>query len=229
MLSISRSNSSRIIDPPEPSDNHDFSLMREAVLEMANYECAETGFRSLKFQHCHHKDGNHRNNEVSNGVCLNPLSHLCHHLGYVGEHRLGSLAICPDFTQSELNIIQIIAWVTKYQVNIEKDSISPGLLDIARVSNQIVTAIAASSVQVERLFGFQNPTQAAKEFELMTNEQYESRGTIYGDLRLVFNPQHFSKEIMYWATLENFFAEFSSPDRWSDIANNFMEAPNGIK
>lgn len=113
-LSVSRSNNWRMSEPPEPSDNREFQLMRDEFLNEASYTCSCCGYKTDKYQHVHHVDGDHAHNEYSNFSCRCPLCHMTEHLGYVSDNKMGVLVFCPSLTQAELNAFVRIAWVTRY-------------------------------------------------------------------------------------------------------------------
>lgn len=223
-LGVSRSGVSRLNEPPEPMDNQDFKQVKAQVFAECESACAVCGFSSNKYQHGHHLDGNHRNNAKSNIECRDPLCHYCEHLGFVGSEKMGQLVYCDSLSQAEINCIQRIAWVSEYQIlNMNDETISEELMEVARYSKQVIELLKPTSFQVLNEFEVDGPTTLANIFLSMSESEYQRRELYYKPIRLLFEPSFFSKEIKHWSENTEFFAGFYSINGWGKQAQNMVE------
>ena len=223
-IGVSRSNVSRISEPPEPYENAEFDLARPQFLKSVNYQCSVCGFSSPKYQHVHHIDGNHKHNVKSNFDCRDPLCHLCEHLWFVADNKMGTLVMCPSFTQAELNAYVRIAWVTNYLCKVlGPEECGETLLHIARETGLWLELLESTKHQVKRAYSITNIRALAEDFRNMSNSEYESRESKYPHLRLLFYPEPFSREIEEWSRNKEFFADFYNPNEWPKILKNHMQ------
>ncbi|MDA0146291.1 hypothetical protein OCT63_18875 [Vibrio sp. RW] len=223
-IGVSRSNVSRLSEPPEPYENAEFDLARPQFLKSVNYKCSVCGFTSPKYQHVHHIDGNHKHNEMSNFDCRDPLCHLCEHLWFVADNKMGTLIFCPSLTQAELNAYVRIAWVTNYLAKVlGPEECGEVLLKIARESGLWLELWESSKHQVKRVYSIMDIRALAEDFRSMTDAEYQEREKKYPHLRLLFHPESFSKEIEEWSRNKEFFADFYNPNEWPKILKNHLK------
>ncbi|MGF1827232.1 hypothetical protein [Vibrio splendidus] len=223
-IGVSRSSISRISEPPQPYENTEFDLLAPKFLQSVDFECSVCGFSSPKFQHVHHKDGNHKHNEISNFDCRDPLCHLCEHLGFVADNKLGTLVFCESLTQAQLNVYVRICWVTNYLARtLGPENCGESLLKIARDTALWVELVQNTNHQVQRAYKIQNIRALAEDFRSMTDEEYQARESKYPSLRLLFHPDSFSREIEEWSRNKDFFADFYDPNQWSIILEKHIQ------
>jgi len=222
-IGVSRSNVSRISEPPEPYENAEFDLARPKFLQSVNYQCSVCGFTSSKFQHVHHIDGNHKHNVEANFECRCPLCHMCEHLGFTADNKMGTLIFCESLSQVELNCYVRIAWVTNYLVKVlGPEECGNTLLQIARETGLWLDLWESTKHQVKRVYNINHIRALAEDFRSMTPEEYEARQEKYPHLRLLFYPDSFSREIEEWSRNKEFFADFYNPNEWPKIVQNHI-------
>lgn len=221
-LGISRSGTSRALDAPEPDDISEFHEIRTQILDREDFSCSYCGFSALKYQHVHHKNGNHKVNTPDNLECCDPLCHLCNHLWYVGDNSMGKLVMVPELTQEQLNAIQRSAWVLNYK-HLSMDNPNEVLISLLQRLNHYIALIERTSIQVERVYGFSDPKQLADIFANMTDEDYEIRTSKYKGVRLLYNPKSFKNEIQHWADSDKNYASMMEPKNWVSMAKHFVK------
>jgi intracellular multiplication protein IcmJ len=72
-----------------------FQDIRPRVLDRDRHTCRFCGFHALKWQHVHHLDDDHANNEMSNLVTICAYCHMNFHLGKAGQDG-ATLAFVPE-------------------------------------------------------------------------------------------------------------------------------------
>ncbi|ARR10330.1 HNH endonuclease [Vibrio parahaemolyticus] len=227
-IGVSRSHQWRLSEPPEPSDDKDFQLKRVEFLSDVDYRCTDCHFRSEKYQHVHHKDGNHKHNEIINFECKCPLCHMCEHLGFVADNKLATLVFCPSLTQEELNAYVRISWVANYLAKIQgPEKCGTTLLRIARDTGLWIELLSATAQQVSQVYKITNIRALAEDFRAMDDKEYSERQLKYPHLRLLFTPDPFSREIEEWSRNQDFFSDFYDPNNWPEIVNNHISSLEG--
>ncbi|EHA1127447.1 hypothetical protein BOO92_13700 [Vibrio navarrensis] len=221
-LGVSRSGTSRALDAPTPDGVMEFEEKRGEILNESGYKCKYCGLVSLKYQHVHHKNGDHRCNEYDNLECCDPLCHLTQHLKFVANNGMGTLVLVPQLTQAQLNTLQRISWVLNYRTLNSKTDDEILRNYTLRVSHYI-SLIERTSANVLRLYGFSEPQYLANIFLDMDDIEYFNRQERYPHIRILFNAKAFSKEIHYWATEEKSFNDLLDHKNWLSIAKNFRE------
>lgn len=98
----------------EPKDQA-FRDVREDVLRLNDYRCKFCGFEAKKYQHVHHRDNDHGNQNKGNLLATCAYCHQAHHLGFSG---LGGENILIHFSarnQAWINHISRLYFVSKLQ------------------------------------------------------------------------------------------------------------------
>ncbi|MEI8659205.1 HNH endonuclease signature motif containing protein [Vibrio sp. Hal054] len=179
--------------------------------------------------HIHHKDGDHRNNDLVNFELLDPFCHLCYHLGYIGSNELGTIIYEPNLSQATINQMQIITYAHQYIMK-HTNKASQAYQLLKRQSGElhvVMEALEASKAVVLRNFQTNDPLHFANVFAHMSEDEYANRanGTFSG-LRILFDPNKFEKEIKLFA--ENLFSMSNTsgqyfPTQWDNHAKQLKQ------
>lgn len=79
-----------------------FQEARKKVLTRDGGRCWYCGWQSATYQEVHHKDDDHKNNNLSNLVTVCNIDHMCFHLGLAAMRGAMFLAVVPELTQVEV-------------------------------------------------------------------------------------------------------------------------------
>lgn len=191
----------------------EYKAVRPRVMEDQQYRCRFCGYVS-KRNHCHHLDGNHANNASSNFAVADSFCHAYHHLGQTASQdqfahenlgRKTVLAALPELSATDTNLLQRAIGVAMADP-VEAD-----------MATRMHTLLMDRSKPVKESFGSFLPADfAAAMTSLQSDEEYENREAVVGDLRLIFRPDVLKHEGA------RFLEEFSSlpVQSWANIAKN---------
>jgi hypothetical protein len=166
--------------------------------------------------HCHHLDGNHANNVESNFVVADALCHAYHHLGQQASQDLFApenlgkktvLALVPEISSSDCNLLQRAIGVAL------KDP------DEAQMARSIHKLLTDRTMAVKEAFGSFHTGDFAAAMSQMSDEDFDNRDAVVGDLRLVFREDVLTHEGNKFLT-ENASLPFAS---WKNIAKNAQD------
>lgn len=164
----------------------EYKAVRPQAMQRDRWQCVYCGYESKNFNECHHQDGNHANNDLSNLVCVDDLCHAVHHLGQqsLKDNHLASdgiraqtlLSAIPELTQTDLNLLQ--------------RAIGAAMQDPqeAALAQQIYNVLKDRSQSVEAAFAHNDGRNFAAAMARLKDDEYERRGEVMGDLRVVFRP-----------------------------------------
>ena len=187
VLGVNRGGS-RADDPDSPFADSEFARIRPHILKKYDHTCQFCGFRATSRQDVHHIDGNHRNNKEENLVVACRLCHLCHHLGFIGARDLGTLIICPDLTQAELNNLVRTLWVGKYSNDNDVRTQCAAAYGELLGYGQILTTE----------YGYESPLQLANDLLSRSPKAYAARAPFLEDIKVVYYERGFKDHIQYW-------------------------------
>ncbi|MDR2208075.1 MAG: type IVB secretion system protein IcmJDotN [Azoarcus sp.] len=102
-----------------------FGKIRADIFARDNHTCRFCGWRSPKYQECHHVDNDHHNNEPGNMITACTLCHQVHHLGMCAMRGGGFLAVLPELTQVEVNNIARMIHLVQFA----SDKVDKGVVD----------------------------------------------------------------------------------------------------
>ena len=196
---------SRADNPDSQMADEAFKALRPVILKRDNFQCRGCGFIAQKYQEVHHWDGNHEHNVESNLVTACRLCHLCEHIGWVGTRNAGTLILCPEISQTDLNQLQRILWVGKRGVD----------PDIRQLEE-----LWSFQEQMELEAGFSNPLTLANELIAWSDDDYANRNDVIGNIRLLFHEREFEAQISYWTSS---ILHSMPTEKWVDITCQHLE------
>lgn len=191
----------------------EFSAVKPKVMEALKYKCAFCGHVSMKFNECHHIDGNHANNEKSNFAAADTLCHAYQHIGQrasqerFASHNLGDktvIAAVPEISASDLNLLQ--------------RAIGTAMLDESEIliAKKIHKLLSDRAKPVKDAFGTFEVGDFGAAMANMDNEAYLNRDHVIEDLRLIFHVDVLKNEGQKF--IKDFVAlPFKS---WEDVSKN---------
>lgn len=207
-------------DSPHPEkSNVEFSKVRPLILERDNYTCQYCDLRSKKFQHVHHIDDDHNNNDESNLITACPLCHMSQHIGYAGIKGMGTLIYLDqekhgefvlNITQEKLNNIVRLLWIK--QDNTEDKEAYNQATDYLKRLEQ-------ARVDSDKVIGTCDPILLANTLKEITEEEYLERERSLGKIFFLPFKEGFQREHNYWK--EHVFKGVKNQS-WSQIATNNM-------
>jgi intracellular multiplication protein IcmJ len=82
-----------------------FNQFKDRVHERDDHTCVHCGFKAKMYMDVINKDGDYKNNKMSNLTTVCPLCSQCYFFEYAGksEYGGGSLIFLPELTQAQLN------------------------------------------------------------------------------------------------------------------------------
>lgn len=160
----------------------EYKAVRPRVMAERGYRCQFCGYTSQK-NHCHHLDGNHAHNAPENFAVADTLCHAYHHLGQSASQdqfapenmgRKTILAAVPELSGADMNLLQRAIGVAL---------LDPQEKEIAAQMHELLTSRAEP---VREAFGSFHTGDFAAALTKLSDEEFASRATVVGDLRLVF-------------------------------------------
>jgi intracellular multiplication protein IcmJ len=206
ILSVKRSQF-RSDDPKSHEADENYKLLKPEILKNGDYECEFCAFRSVKFQHIHHLDDNHQNNQKSNLVIACPLCHMCNHIGFSGERQLGTLIYLDkdlELKQSDFNNLVRFLWIGSESKNPEIKTYSENMLD--RLYNMTTHARRLLKSNDLTLFG---------DFLMgLSHADYQKRAEKLNGFYFLPYKSAFKSELENWLRNVN----ITDPKNWIEIA-----------
>lgn len=116
-----------------------FMLFQGRVLSRDNHTCRFCGFKASDHMVAINRDGNYRNNKLSNMVTACPLCVQCHFLDGIGLPMFpgGVLVFTPEVSQSELNSMAHILFQSIFSED-ENATQSKNIYRTMRLRSQLV-------------------------------------------------------------------------------------------
>lgn len=207
-------------DTPHPEkSNVEFSKIRPVILERDNYTCQYCEFRSKKFQHIHHIDDDHENNDESNLITACPLCHMSQHIGFAGVKGMGTIIYLDQekhgefslsITQEKLNNLVRLLWIRQDN---EKDKAA------VSQATDYLKRLEQARIDADKVLGTCDPILLANTLKELSDEQYNEREKILDKVFFLPYKEGFVKEHNYWK--ENVFKGVKNQD-WSEISKSNM-------
>ncbi len=207
-------------DKPHPEkSNIEFSQIRPVILERDNYTCRYCDFRSKKYQHIHHIDDDHENNNEDNLVTTCPLCHMSQHIGYAGIKGMGTLIYLDqekhgefvlNISQEKLNNLVRLLWVQQDNKNNKS---------AATQATDYLKRLEQTRVDADKVIGTCDPILLANTLKEIDEEHYSSRDQSLGKIFFLPYKEGFAREHEYWK--DNLYKSVAK-QKWSDIAKNNM-------
>ena len=195
-----------------------FGAIRDSVLKRDNFSCRYCCFKATKFQEVHHFDDNHSNNDPDNLLTTCNLCHQVHHLGMCGMRNAGFLAMLPEFTQTEVNLIARAYHVTSLIANQEVKDRLTGLWAIFRSRADSLKFLFPATLDLG--CNLSSPLFMTEVLAALPDEQFAQRATTLQDVRLVATKEAFHPgQLEYYAV--NLSAQFR-PDNWAALTRQLL-------
>lgn len=207
-------------NPQRARADAEYEARRPRALEAQQYRCAACGYSSKMFSECHHRDGDHANNADDNLVVVDTLCHAYQHLGQVGGSNGQYAADNLGGKNQRLTLLAAIPELPAEDTNLLQRAIGAAMRDEgeAEMAKRIAKRLAARSKPVQEAFGTFFPADfgAAMLSPQMDDASYDARGTVIGDLRLLFSQQVLLNEG------GRFLQDFPSlpASTWNDVVKN---------
>lgn len=160
----------------------------------------------------HHLDHDHGNWARSNLVWACPLCHQVFHSYEAG--LMGSrLIFAPDIKQQTLNHLQRMIAVVLYHGE------SIGLKDQQPRAKRLLNMLAQYSNTVQKQWTSYKLVDFALKLQRLTNDQYKHRDEALDGLRVLFNPEIFKNESVFWAKES---ADLMPANQWRDAYEDIV-------
>lgn len=163
--------------------------LRKKVLKRDEYTCQCCGWKSRYFQEVHHKDHNHKNNNLNNLVTVCPLCHQVFHLPTVSLLKSGTMIWLPEMSQEALNNFCLHLFLAEEV---------PELKNIAR---SIFSELEQKKEFLNIKIGRENNASDVNYFSqalLELQNEKEAIENINKNIRLLPYKDRFSTQIDYW-------------------------------
>lgn len=202
---------------PAPAKDALTPELRQKIYERDDYTCAACGFRSMKYQDVHFKNGNPAEARPDNMVTTCIFCHQCFRLNQVSEMRSGVLVWLPEISQTDLHHIARAIYVAR---------ISQG--PVAEASRKALDVLMQRREEVRKRLGTDDPfILAAVLKDYISDKAYEARGTKLDGIRLFPLDRRIIKEadlefnqfpqiLAYWRAKDGPFGG-SVPRQWIDL------------
>jgi intracellular multiplication protein IcmJ len=191
----------------------EYKARRPGAMARGRYRCVFCGYTSQKFNECHHIDGDHANNTNENFAVVDTLCHAYQHVGQrASQDRFASdnlrdrtlIAAVPEISATDLNLLQRALGVA---LSDEKEAPTAQLL-LKRLANR--------AKPVKEAFGTFETGDFSAGMATLDDESYKHRGSVMGDLRLLFHAEVLKHEG------DRFMKEFPAlpVDTWGGVADD---------
>jgi intracellular multiplication protein IcmJ len=191
----------------------EYKAKRPGAMAKGRYKCVFCGHTSRLFNECHHMDGNHANNTDENFAVVDTLCHAYQHVGQrASQDRFASdnlrdrtlVAAIPEISAADLNLLQRAIGVA---LSDEKE---------APHAKALLKILADRHRAVKDAFGTFETGDFAAAMSTLDDESYKHRGSVLGDLRLLFHAEVLKHEG------DRFKKEFPALpiDTWGGVAND---------
>ena len=220
-----------------------FQEIRPRVLERDRHVCRFCGFHSLKWQHIHHLDDDHTNNEMTNLVTICSYCHMNFHIGRAGQDG-AIIAFVPEVSAESISHLWRAIGVAMVYPSFLKARAERGrplgtvqlqqamaMYDAARATLDFFLKRAR---RLEALLGTSSPIllgEALLKAGRMDPDFYDRREEWLHGIRLLPpGPEHdFGGKEMYqfFLSSEGPFGDSLSPATWSAIMRSLEGVRSG--
>jgi len=180
-------------NPMRERADQEYEARRPRVLAAQQYRCAACGYTSKSFIECHHQDGNHANNSDENLLAVDTLCHAYQHVGQQGGSNRQYAADNMGGKGQRMTLVAAVPELRAEDVNLLQRAIGAALLDPQEeaMAKRIHKRLSERTIPVREAFGtfFPEDFGAAMLKSVLSDESYEARGTVIGDLRLLFGQE----------------------------------------
>jgi len=203
VLSVKRNSGSwRGNDANIESNDDAFKAVREDILKHNRYTCKFCGFESRKYQHVHHRDNDHSNNNKGNLLVACAYCHQSHHVGFAGVGGESVLIHFSARSQVWINHLTRLYFVSQLQ--------TPNKW--SKKIAQIYTMIKTEGQQnLHKVYGQEmsemksdNPTWLANFLMGLDEDAYKDRinwGANFNSLRLLPIADGDKDRLRYWSEI----------------------------
>jgi len=191
--------------------------LRQKIFERDNHTCRCCGFKSLKYQDIHVKNGNVRDVRPENLVTMCFFCHQCFSLESVAQMRSGVLTWLPEIKQADLHHIARAVYVAR---------ISQG--PVSDAARRTLDILMQRREEVRRRLGTDDPAILATVLkDYISDRAYEARTAKLEGVRLFPLDRRIIKEadlefnqfpqiLAYWRSKDGPFGGMV-PRQWVDI------------
>jgi hypothetical protein len=204
-------------DAATTNADKELSAKRQVVLETHQYECAGCAYvvgkndqgrvndDQARHLDVHHINDDHTDNSDENLV---PACHACHPYQHIGQHALGDshvntagktlLATIPEVSAADLNLLlRALGAVLNAAEEFKGKAGEATYAGESAIAQEILDLLCERSDVTLDAFCIDSDERAktflldvAKSLSVMSDSEYEGRGSVLGDQRLLFNPKH---------------------------------------
>lgn len=162
----------------------EYKAVRPASMAKGKYTCVYCNWVSREHNECHHKDGNHANNDQSNHLVVDSLCHGYHHIGQrASQERFSAdnlgdktlIAAIPELTAEDLNLLQRAIGVALLDEGEDKE-----------IAREILQILSDRATAVKNALGTFRPGDIAAAMARLSDMQYEERDAVCAPMRVLF-------------------------------------------
>ena len=210
VLSVRRDGSPSSPRPTNKQEHSELLELHKRAFARDKYACVYCGFSSPQHQRLLYIDGDLSHRTVDNVATVCPLCHQVLHIDEAGRNDGGSIILCPELTQVELNLLIYGMWVWSEEGG-----------EYAEYAEQAYVHLEDRSFEADARYGraIRDPSMLAEILRDMPAKQYDSRGIFLKDLRLLPARDRFAKHLAYWK--ENVFPRWPR-ESWGALQAKFL-------
>ena len=207
------------LDEDAHEDDPAYRAVKAEIHARDDHVCAYCGFRSRRFQECHHLSGDHRDNRPGNLATVCAFCHMVFHVGRTGGKGGEALLVWyPEISQTMLHHMARAAYIAIRFAG-------PSLREAAR--NFLAAMRERSEVLPERI-GTCDPTLLGEALLRLPPADYQRRGEMLKEVRLfplgryyAGGRDRFTDMLEYWVSPEGPYAEVP-PERWREFYDGIL-------